>query len=370
MIKVMHVIHGLNTGGAETLVKEYALRLDKTKFDVTILCFRHYLGSPYEKILKDNRIKVIYLEDYNKEYGIKFFSNICKRVTKILLIKKIIHIENPQILHFHLFTSKYIKFAHPNKETKLFYTLHGDFKRYLKIDAKDFKSLKWLIKHYHTQIICLHEQMKEEINHYFNINNTVVLNNGIDFDKYNNIKDKNEVRKSLNIPIGAFVIGNVGRLSKVKNHAFLIKVFNKIYKINKMAFLLMVGDGEEKNEIIKMLHKNNLDNNYLILSNRVDIPDLLNAMDVFVFPSISEGLGISVLEAQKAKLPCIISEYIPNKAIISNLVTMLSLKDDPMVWANVILKSSKPQKIILNDESWNINKTIEELEKLYLLEKK
>ena len=129
--------------------------------------------------------------------------------------------------------------------------------------------------------------------------------------------------------------------------------------------MLLIGDGPEKEKIEAKLKKFNLDNHYMILSNRNDIPDLLNAMDVFVFPSLYEGLGISLIEAQKMKLPCFVSEMIPEAAIISNLVTKLPLDNDYKKWGDRILGAKKPDKIILNDEAWDIKKVISKLEKIY-----
>ncbi len=366
-MKVMHFIHGLNTGGAETLVKNYALLLDNNKFEVVILCFNHYKDSPYEKILEDNRIRVIYASDYMKLYGKKgLIFKIINHIQLYFVIKMIIHKENPDILHTHLQINKYVKFARPSKDTKIFYTLHGELQRYRENDSKDFRVVKWLIKNYNMKIICLHKEMQEEVNSFLNTENTIVLNNGVDLSKFKNVKSRVQIQEELKIPENSFVIGHVGRFSKVKNHDFLVEVFKKIHDTNNNAFLLMIGDGEEKEIIIKKLNSYNLNNNYLILSNRKDIPDLLNAMDIFIFPSISEGLGIALIEAQEAHLPCVVSENIPDGAIISNLVTKISLNVSPNRWADMILNTKSPQKIELNDQNWDIKKIIKKLEKLYL----
>ena len=102
----------------------------------------------------------------------------------------------------------------------------------------------------------------------------------------------------------------------------------------------------------------------MILSNRSDIPDLLNAMDIFVFPSLHEGLGISLIEAQKMKLPCFVSEIIPQAAIISNLVTKLPLNDSQK-WVDTILNFKGIKNVELNDSDWNIEEIIKKLEKIY-----
>lgn len=370
-MKVMHVIHGLNTGGAETLVKEYALKLDKKKFDVTVLCMNRINNSPFEKLLKDNNINVIYISDYQKNYNKKgMFFKIINIIQKYMLVKKIIHKEMPDILHTHLPINNYIKFSKPKKGTKIIHTVHNEPK-YLwpknnSKRQKDLNAANWLVKNYNMRFIVLHDEMKNEINTMFGVNNSIVLNNGIDFYRFENVKDKNEKRKELNIPNNAFVIGHIGRFNYQKNHEFLIKVFAEIYKKNKSSFLLMIGTGEEKERIISKLDELGLKNNYLILENRMDIPDLLNVMDVFMFPSRYEGLGIALIEAQKMNLPCFISDRVPKSAIISNLVTKLSLDLSPSEWANIILEYELPQNICLNDKDWDMKEVIRKLENIYL----
>ena len=126
-MKIMQFIHGLNTGGAETLVKEYAMNLKNTKYEICILCFEHYEASPYEKLLKEKNIKVIYVCDYMKHYNKKgFFYKCINHIQKYLLIKKTIHKEKPNILHTHLPINSYVKFAKVNKNTKIFHTVHSN----------------------------------------------------------------------------------------------------------------------------------------------------------------------------------------------------------------------------------------------------
>lgn len=374
-MKIMHVIHGLNMGGAETLIKEYAMNLNKELFDVVILCFDHFKDSPYEKILEKNRIKVIYVCDYMKFYNKKsLIFKIINHMQKYVLIRKFIHKETPDILHTHLSINKYIKFARPKKGTKIFHTVHSEPQRLWNFNNKksyrDFLSAKWLLKKYNMRFIVLHSKMQKEINSMFKTENAIILNNGIDLSKYNKkiCMNKNEVRSELGIPQESFVLGHVGRFSKVKNHEFLVNVFNEVYKKNSNGFLLLVGDGSEKEKIKNLLHSLNLDNHYLILSNREDIPNLLNAMDYFVFPSICEGLGISLIEAQEMDIPCFISEGVPEATIISNIVTTLSLELCPNEWAKKILSYKIPQLIELNDSEWDIKETIKKLEKIYLNE--
>lgn len=368
MKKIMQFIHGMTMGGAETLVKDYLLNLNKKEYELVLLVMKKY-NTLYEKILEAHGIKVIYID---KETKLSKKNNIVSRIInyikRYITVKKVINIEEPDILHIHLPIESYVKFAKPKKPIKIFSTIHSapqelynnTYKR-----QKELKAAKWLVKNYNMRFIVLHNDMRKEINKMFNVDNSIILNNGIDFKRFENPKLKMDIRRELNIPENAFVVGHVGRFSKVKNHNFLIDVFNEINKKNENSFLLMIGNGREINCIENRLHKLQLDNKYLILKDRIDIPDLMNAMDVFIFPSTYEGLGIVLIEAQKMKLPCFKSDVVPNYAIISNLVTTLSLDDNPYIWADKVLNYKYPAKININEKEWDIKMVVQKLEKIY-----
>lgn len=375
--KVVHFIHGLNTGGAETLVKDYVLGLDKSKYDVTVLCYQHY-NSPYEEILENAGIKVVYACDNMKLWGKKgIVPKVINHYQLYFEIRKLVHELNPDILHSHLTISTFVKFANLHKTVKLFHTVHSQPKALWNNKNRqrknDYLAARWLINHRNQRMIVLHDDMKREVDQLFGVNNSIVLNNGIDFSKFDNAKNGPVVRSELGIPQNSFVVGHVGRFSSVKNHRFLINVFAKIYECNKDAFLLMVGSGEEKEQIQKMLDISPMKNNYLILSNRSDIPDIMQAMDVFVFPSLWEGLPVSVIEAQKSGLPCFLSDQVPSFVKVTNLVKFCSLNESAEDWAREILtiRDSNYRKKMIDQgggevpNTWDMKNVIRKLEQIY-----
>ena len=369
--KIVHLIHGLNTGGAETLVKNYALGIDETKYEITILCYEHR-NSLYEAILKNAGKRVIYVCDDMKLWNRKgIIPKIINHYQLYFAIRKKLRELKPDILHTHLTVNRYVKFAHLPQKTKIFHTVHsepkkiwfnGGFQR-----KKDFQAVKWLIKHYGQRMIVLHEEMKQEVNELFHVSNSIVLNNGISFTDFENCKSKCQVRKELGIAQESFVIGHVGRFSEPKNHKFLIKVFQEIFANEKNVFLLMVGSGEEENSIRQILNDSPMKNNYLILSNRSDIADIMQAMDVFVFPSLYEGLGIALIEAQKSGLPCFVSERVPLYAKVTDLVDVCSLNKGEKYWAKEILKAKEnpPKGNIEVPTEWDMKNVIKKLERIY-----
>lgn len=374
--RVVHFIHGLNTGGAETLVKDYALGLDKSKYEVTILCYQHY-DSPYEKILEKAGIKVIYACDDMKLCGKNgVIPKVINHYQLYFEIKKKLYELKPDIVHTHLTVNTYVKFAHLPKRVKMFHTVHSEPKALWNKNSlqrtRDYMAAKWLIKHRNQRMIVLHDAMKREVDQLFGVNNSIVLNNGIDFSKFDGAKNKSVMRSELGIPQNCFVVGHVGRFTDVKNHCFLIKVFEKIYESNKDAFLLLVGAGEDKEKIKQLLENSPLKNSYLILSNRSDVADIMKAMDVFVFPSKYEGLGIVLIEAQKSGLPCFASNQVPSFAKVTNLIKFCSLNENEEEWARDILKISdsdyRKELIAQGGEvptTWDIKNVIKKLEQIY-----
>lgn len=362
MIKVIQFIHGLNMGGAETLVKDYALNFNKKNINLIVLCLERR-GFPYEKILKKAGINVIYICDKMPLFGRKdIFSRILKHFILYFLVRKYIKGIAPDILHFHLSLSSYVKFARPPKSTVIFYTQHFQVESWQRNYPKDVRAAKWIMRNYKMKLIALNSSMKKELDTLFKVDDTLILNNGIDFNNFRQVFAR---RESLGIPENAFVVGHVGRFDAIKNHSFLVDVFAEIEKKNKDAFLLMVGNGERMQFICDKLSNLGLDNKYMILSDRMDIPDLMHMMDVMVFPSFSEGMPVTLIEAQISGLKCFVSDVIPEAIKISNLIKFGSLKVPAQNWAEEILVWEVEKKAYYNIEEWDICKIVKSLENLY-----
>lgn len=368
--KVVQLIHGFNMGGAETLVKEYCLKLNREKYDVAALCFFRY-HTPYEKILEDAGVKITYIDDYNEAFtrdGKSRLKRALMIVHRYLFIRSYIRKEAPDILHTHLALNSYVLFASPKKGTKLLHTVHNEptvLWNQSRARRIDYASVCRLVKKYQMQFITLHESMRKEVNEMFGVSNSVVLNNGIDFSRFAHALPKEAVRRNIGIPEDAFVLGHIGRFDVQKNHKFLIEVFAKIYEKNENAFLLLIGNGKLQPEIEKQLKDYGLEHRSMILSHRTDIPDLLNAMDKFVFPSVFEGLGIVLIEAQRAGLECIASDTVPKAAVVSNLVKQLSLELSAEEWADEVMKFQVASPEYQGIEEWDMSCVIQKLEELY-----
>ncbi|MFC4322623.1 glycosyltransferase family 1 protein [Litchfieldia salsa] len=167
--------------------------------------------------------------------------------------------------------------------------------------------------------------------------NFFIINNSIDAKKF--LYDRNtdmKIRGELGIE-GKFVIGHIGRFAIPKNHEFLLDIFKSVHEKFENAVLLLVGDGELRESIEKKVVDLELQDNVIFTGKQSEIYNLLHTMDIFVFPSFYEGLGLVVIEAQASGLRCIVSDKIPKEAFITDLVEVISLKEKKDRWVNKIV---------------------------------
>lgn len=166
-----------------------------------------------------------------------------------------------------------------------------------------------------------------------------IINNAIDVVAcaYNPTKCQ-EMRRQLGLE-NEFTIGHVGRFNQPKNHPFLLDIFAALLRREPKAVLLLVGGGEDMTKIQAKAQALGVAEHVRFLGIRSDVADLMQAMDVFVFPSLYEGLPVTMVEAQAAGLPCIISDKVPPECILTEgLVDVLPLSAEPEIWAAKILE--------------------------------
>jgi len=166
--------------------------------------------------------------------------------------------------------------------------------------------------------------------------------NGIAVDQFAFSKEaRNRVRHELQLH-DAFVIGHVGHLAPVKNQAFLIRLLPQIIERRPNAKLLLLGEGEDRDKLEKLIRDMKLDNRVIMTGNVRNVPDFLSAMDVFAFPSLFEGMPLSVVEVQANGLPCVLSTGVPRDVFMTDLLKPFSL-DHPDDWAEAICRAGRSE---------------------------
>ena len=166
------------------------------------------------------------------------------------------------------------------------------------------------------------------------------------------------------------VIGHIGRFNEQKNHFFLIKIFKRLAEMDSTIHLILVGDGNLKSPIESEVNRLGLENRVNFLGLRDDIPEILQVVDIFLFPSLYEGLPLTMIEAQAAGIKIVASNTISKEADITGLVTFCSLEDNEQHWADTVLenldynKKNTYQKIV--EHNYDILKNAKLLQQFYL----
>ena len=173
----------------------------------------------------------------------------------------------------------------------------------------------------------------------FDEGKVVIINNAINLDKFKyNEEKRKEIRKKLNIKNDTFVIGNIGRFVAQKNHTFLIDIFNEMHKENENSVLLLIGQGMLQNEIKEKVDKLGLANSVKFIGQVTNANDYYNAMDVFVLPSLYEGLPVVGVEAQASGLLCELSNAMTKETKILSTTNFIDLNLPAKKWADKIIE--------------------------------
>lgn len=164
----------------------------------------------------------------------------------------------------------------------------------------------------------------------------ITIANGIDVEKFC-FSPITRVRYRQKLKIGdKFIIGNIGRFAPEKNHALMMEIFREICNRRDDAVLIMVGDGELQNSIREKVTELNLDDKVLFLNTREDVAEIMQAMDLLCMPSLFEGLPVTLIEAQAAGLPCVVSDVITREVDVTGNLRFVNLKESVQVWGDMI----------------------------------
>ena len=339
-MRVLHVLGGLNRGGAETFVLNLyrAIDRDKIQFDFIIHTDKR---QDYSEEIESLGGKIYVFPKFN---GKNYF-----KVKKCWNEFFACHTEY-KVLHSHVrsYASIYIPIAKKHGLKTIIHShstndgggISGAIKRLMEFPLRYQADYLFACSHEAGEWLYGKKACRKS-NFYF-------IPNAIDTDKYEfNEQVREEYRSEFALQ-GKFVIGHVGRFSKPKNHTFLIDVFNLVCKERNDAVLLLVGDGELKERITEKVVRLGLQDRVIFTGSRGDVANLLQAMDVFVFPSLWEGLPVPVVEAQASGLPCIISDVITTDVDVSDLIERVT-EYKPENWSEKINSCRIERKNVIKE---------------------
>lgn len=333
-IKIVNIISKLVYGGTESVLLNYYNNMDLSKYEISIITMEAINDESIRRF-EDLGVRVFIVGDWEKE-PIK----IGKKILKILKQEQF------DIIHSHLSHTNFyfmilgyiagikIRISHSH----LIY-IDKTIKEKIK-----HKIYKLLIKIFSTNYMACSEAAAIDL--YGTTKNIYILKNAIDLKKFAPNGDiRNEYRKLLKYQDDEIVICNIGRMEEQKNQLFLIDVFNELTKLNIHYRLLIIGAGSLEEKIKNRISNYKLEKKVQILSSRNDINKILQAADLFLLPSLYEGLGIVLIEAQASGVVCYTSDYVvPKEAKVTNDLYFINLKQSPKKWAEIINKNSKQKK--------------------------
>lgn len=289
----------------------------------------------YDEILEKNNCKIVEMND-------KHIKNpIIRTIKSIKKIRKTVNQYNFDVIHINMYNSIGLFYSYllRKKNRKIICHAHNtgidnDFLGFKRIIHKIIKRI--FTKKDYRYISCSEEAasfcffMK-------NVKDLKIINNGVDSYKFVFDKSSREkIRNQFNIDDEIKIIGHVGRFVKQKNHPFIINVFNEFLKMNPKSILILIGEGPEKDNIIKMVENIEIKDKVIFIDRTSKVNDFLNAFDLLLFPSLYEGLGIVLIEAQMSGLNCVVSDRIPINAKISDHFISVKLDTSYLDWAKVI----------------------------------
>jgi len=162
-----------------------------------------------------------------------------------------------------------------------------------------------------------------------------VIHYGTSLERFAEKHDRTQVRRELGIPTDALVVGHVASFSPQKNHRKLLEIAEALFAKNRRAYLLLVGDGVLRPEVEELAQEKGIADRVVFAGVRGDVPRILTAFDVFLLPSLFEGFGIVLIEAQAAGVPCVVSRVVPEEAkIVEDSYVVLELDDRAPKWAD------------------------------------
>ena len=363
MIRVLHSVSNMDRAGIETMIMNYYRHIDRTKVQFDFLANKSIKGA-YDEEIKSLGGRIFLSPGLNPVKWFKY-----QKMVKDLLDS------NPEIkvVHSHngAFSLQAQLAAKKNGIKNRITHVHGT-----KIDFNLKLPLKLVYK---TQLKKVSNNYwgcgTEAIKYYFgnkiiSSGNYRVIHNAIETQKFvYNSEKRTELRKKYNLE-NKFVIGNVARFMKQKNHTFTLDLFKVILQKEPNAVLMLLGDGELLEAMKQRARELQIKKSVMFLGNVSNVNEMYQAMDLFLLPSLFEGLPVVGIEAQTAGLKCIFSNTITDEVKVTDNVEFLDLKKDSLEkWADTILnykeyeRKNAEQEII--DAGYSIEVEAKKLQEIY-----
>ena len=353
-IRVLHVLNNLGSGGAESFVMNVYRNIDRTKIQFDFL-IRSKNNGPMVNEIEEMGGKVFIQPSFPKHF-----------ISNYVALDKFLK-QNAQsyvAIHVHANSLVYVR---PLKLAKKY----GIEKRI--IHSHNTKSAADIIHKFNIDRIDRWATDRFACSNWagefmFPHKQFLFVSNGIDISKFSYSNEaRNRIRAQFAITDETIVVGNVGRFSPQKNHPKIVEIFKAYHETNRKSKLLLVGEGGNRKMIEELVAQNGLQNDVIFTGAVTNVEDYLSAMDVFLLPSLWEGLAIVLIEAQANGLGCIASTTTPPESDCGN-VLYLGLDESAEKWAEAISTQERKPPCSELLSNFDIKTVAQRLETFYLSE--
>lgn len=359
-IRILHVVPNMQAGGLETFIMNVYRNIDREKVQFDFLV--HYR----ERKFYDEEIAqlggVIYRFSLREDGNLLKYLYELNKFFRLHREYKIIHCHMESIGFLVFLFAKFYKI-----EVRISHAHTNSTEKNLKGRVKFF--LSKLVKYVSTDNYACSVEAGDYL---FGKRPYKVLENGIELDRFW-FKDekRKKVREELGISEETMALGHIGRFCLAKNHWLVVDIFYEYQKKVANSVLLLVGEGEELARVRKKCQDLKIEDKVKFLGVRKDTDYLYSAFDVFLLPSLFEGLGIVLIEAQMAGLYCYASkEVVPTEALISDRLQYIDLEKPASWWALKIITDNKYDRrkiaFTFQKEKYDIKKVVKTLEDFYI----
>jgi glycosyltransferase involved in cell wall biosynthesis len=368
-VRILHVVSRMNRGGIETWLMHILRHIDRDRFQMDFLV---HTTEPcaYDDEIRALGSKIIpCLHPWQPWLYARNFKRILRQYGPYDIVHSHVERFSGYVLRLAQQAGVPVRIAHSHNDTSSLQAKAGwDRRLYLALTKR------WIARYATLGLGCSRKAAASLFGSTWEADpRWRVLYYGIDLTPVQ--IDAIATRAELGIPADAFVIGHVGRFDPQKNHKFLVDIAVEVVKQEPMARLLLVGQGSLRPEIEQKVVRIGLADRTIFAGVRPDVPRLMqSAMDVFLLPSLHEGLPLVLLEAQAAGLPCIFSNVITEEVdAVKPLVQRLSLSQPASKWAEVLLAQRNATPTISRSDAFalvekspfNIQTAVKQLEKIY-----
>lgn len=364
MIRILHSVSNMDRAGIETMLMNYYRHMDRDKIQFDFLCNKTRPGA-YDEEIKGMGGKIYHTPGLNPAKYPKYLAYM-KKLFNENPVYKIVEAHNGALGVYALHAAKVnhipvrIFHAHGASITK-------DWKLPIKLFCKS--RLKANINHNYTCGVAAAECYFGKV--VVDQGNYELISNAIEVERFIfNAAVRNALREQYHLH-RKHVIGHVGRFMTQKNHAFLLDVFKQLTDKDHKAYLVLLGDGELLESMKLKVKELSIDDKVLFVGNVDNANEWYSAFDVFVLPSIWEGLPVVGVEAQAADLPCVFSDGVTSEIGLSSKVQFVPLKAPVSEWIQALqnalnIKERNDNTALIREKNYDIETEAIKLQERYL----